>query len=400
MKKIELLAPAGDLDRLKLALLYGADAVYIGGKEMSLRSHASNFTIEDIKEGVEFAHNLNKKVYITCNMVMHNEDKKNALNYLQELKKCKVDGIITSSLDLINLNNQFVGNEMHISTQLSTLNTEAIKFYQNYKVTRVVLGRECSLKEIKDICANTPVEIEVFIHGGMCSSYSGKCMLSNVMTLRDANRGGCAHSCRWKYYLYEWKNRLNKKNEYFAMSSKDLCALKDIPKLIKAGVASLKIEGRMKSYNYLCAIISAYRKCIDDYYDNKKLNYKYYYDLMSYGENRVTGQGFLHGEVTINEQLFTLNEEFKNAGDFIGIVRSYDKELKIANVEIKNKILSDCEYIKLSPRHKPKKFKIQKMYFENNEVNVFTVANKIVQIKTKEMFKPYDIIHAKREEKR
>ena len=400
MKKIELLAPAGDLDRLKLALLYGADAVYIGGKEMSLRSHASNFTIEDIKEGVEFAHKLNKKVYITCNMVMHNDDKQNALNYLKELKKCKVDGIITSSLDLINLNNKFVGNEMHISTQLSTLNLEAIKFYQKYNVTRVVLGRECSLKEIKDICSNTILEIEVFIHGGMCSSYSGKCMLSNVMTLRDANRGGCAHSCRWKYYLYNNKKKINEDNEYFAMSSKDLCALKDIPKLIKAGVSSLKIEGRMKSYNYLCAIISAYRKCIDDYYENKKLNYKYYYDLMAYGENRVTGHGFLHGEVTVNEQLFALNDEFKNAGDFIGIVRDFDKKNKIAYVEIKNKIISNFEYVKLSPGKKPKKFKIQKMYFNDNEVDVFTVANKIVQIKTKEEFRPYDIIHAKREEKR
>ncbi|MCH5180673.1 MAG: U32 family peptidase C-terminal domain-containing protein [Erysipelotrichales bacterium] len=394
MKKVELLAPAGDLDRLKLALIYGADAVYIGGKEMSLRSHASNFTIDDIKEGVQFAHSLNKKVYVTCNMVMHNEDKRNALTYLKELKKCNVDGIITSSLDLINLNNQYVGNEMHLSTQLSTLNLEAIEFYKNYKVTRAVLGRECSLKEIKDICLNTPLEIEVFIHGGMCSSYSGKCMLSNVMTLRDANRGGCAHSCRWKYYLYDGVKKINKKQEYFAMSSKDLCALKEIPALIKSGVASLKIEGRMKSANYLCAIVSAYRKCIDDYYSGKRMNYKYYYDLMSYGENRVTGHGFLHGEVTTNEQLFALNDEFKNAGDFIGIVRSFDPIDRIASVEIKNKIISKTEYVKLSAEEKPKKFKIKKMYFNDNEVNVFTVANKIVQIETKETFKPYDIIHA------
>lgn len=394
MKKIELLAPAGDLDRLKLALLYGADAVYIGGKEMSLRSHASNFTLEDIKNATEFAHKLNKKVYITCNMVMHNEDKKQALQYLKALKECNVDGIITSSLDLINLNNLYVGNEMHISTQLSTLNSEAIEFYKNYNVTRVVLGRECSLKEIKEICKKSPVEIEVFIHGGMCSSYSGRCMLSNVMTLRDANRGGCAHSCRWKYYLYDKKKKLDNGQDYFAMSSKDLCALKDIKSLIKAGVSSLKIEGRMKSYNYLCAIISAYRQCIDDYYDGKMANYKYYYDLMSYGENRVTGHGFLHGNVTINEQLFELNDEFKNAGEFIGIVRSYDENKKIATVEIKNKIVNKAMYVKLSPNSRPIKFKVKKLYYENKEIEVFTIANKFVQIKTDISFKPYDIIHA------
>ena len=385
MKRVELLAPAGDLDRLKLALIYGADAVYIGGKEMSLRSHASNFTLEDIDEAVKFAHNLNKKVYVTCNMIMHNEDKKQALEYLRALKKCQVDGIITSSLDLINLNNKFVGNEMHISTQLSTLNEEAIKYYQQFKITRVVLGRECSIKEIKEITAHTPVEIEVFIHGGMCSSYSGKCMLSNVMTLRDANRGGCAHSCRWKYFLYNDQRKINKKNEYFAMSSKDLCAIRYIPALIKAGVASLKIEGRMKSYNYLASIISAYRKCIDDYYAKKKLNFKYYYELMSYGENRLTGHGFLNGEVTPNEQLFVLNDEFKNAGDFIGIVRGYDDKNGLADIEIKNKIVQGEEYLKISP-----------LYFEKKAVGSYTIAKNIVQIKTHERFKPYDIIHARK----
>lgn len=394
MKKIELLAPAGDLDRLKLALLYGADAVYIGGKEMSLRSHASNFTISDIKSATEFAHKLHKKVYVTCNMVLHNEDKTHALEYLKALKECQVDGIITSSLDLINLNNLYVGNEMHISTQLSTLNSEALKFYEKYHVTRVVLGRECSLKEIKSICKNTPLEIEVFIHGGMCSSYSGRCMLSNVMTLRDANRGGCAHSCRWKYYLYDDKKKIDKDRDYFAMSSKDLCALKEVKDLIKAGVTSLKIEGRMKSYNYLCAIVSAYRKCIDDYYNKKKANYKYYYDLMSYGENRITGHGFLHGNVTINEQLFELNNEFKNAGDFIGIVRDYDEKEEIATIEIKNKILNKGKYVKLSPNSRPTKFVVQKLIFESKAIEQFTIAGKLVQIKTNIAFKPYDIIHA------
>ncbi|MCI6357303.1 MAG: U32 family peptidase [Erysipelotrichaceae bacterium] len=396
MKKIELLAPAGDLDKLKLALLYGADAVYIGGKEMSLRSHASNFTLEDIKKATDFAHALNKKVYVTCNMVMHYEDKTNALKYLKALKKCHVDAIITSSLELVELNDKYVHNEMHISTQLSTLNLASIEFYKNYNVTRVVLGRECSLKEIKDICNKSPLEIEVFIHGGMCSSYSGRCMLSNVMTLRDANRGGCAHSCRWKYFLFDKDKKINKNDEYFAISSKDLCTIREITNLIEANVSSLKIEGRMKSYNYLCAIISSYRKCIDDYYAHKKMNYKEYYKIMAYGENRSTGHGFLHGNVTIKEQLFELLDEFKNPGEFIGIVRGYDKNKKLVTLELKNKIIKGQTYIKLSPNSLPKSFKVLNIIYKGEEYDTYTIAGHFINIKTDETFKPYDIIHLKR----
>ena len=392
MKKVELLAPAGDLGRLKLALIYGADAVYIGGKSLSLRTFASNFSREDIKEGVEFAHKLNKKVYVACNMVLHQEDDVDTLEYLKYLKSVNVDAIIISSLYILKLANS-IGLEAHMSTQLSILNSEAISFLAKQNTSRVVLGRECSLSEIEGICRQSPVEIEVFIHGGMCSSYSGKCMLSNVMCDRDPNRGGCAHSCRWKYHLYDENGPLMDDENYLSISSKDLCTISLIPSLIKAGVSSLKIEGRMKSHNYLAYIISAYRKCIDDYYDGKPLNLEEYMSYISYGENRLTGHGFLYGNVTKNEMLFDLSNKFDHAGEFIGIIRGYDKNKKVATLEVKNKIIKGEKYFVLSPHLKNREVKVLNMSYQNNDVDVYTIAGDMIEIQTDIELKEYDLIH-------
>lgn len=391
MKKIELLAPAGDLDKLKLALLYGADACYIGGKEFSLRSQASNFTLEDIKKATDFAHSLNKKVYVTCNIVMHNNDTAHILEYLKNLEKCYVDAIITSSLYMAELTYKYTSLEVHMSTQLSTLNYAQVNFFANHHAKRVVLGRECSLKEIKEIKKNSQIEIEVFIHGGMCSSYSGKCMISNVLTRRDANRGGCAHSCRWKYYLYQNDDLIS--DEYFSMSSKDLCALKEIPFLIEAGVDSLKIEGRMKSLNYLCAIISSYRRLIDDYNDKKPLDFDLYKKIMSYGENRETGHGFLYGNVTPFEQQLCLSNKFDKAGDFIGIVREYNQNLNIAKIEVKNKIMVGEKYLIMSPQKIGDFVTIKKIFYHQQEFNVYTIAGHIIDVEVDKELHIYDIIH-------
>ena len=388
--RVELLAPSGDLDRLKTALLYGADAVYIGGKTLSLRSAANNFTLDDIKEGVEFAHKLNKKVYVTCNMVLHEEDKVDVLSYLTALKKAGVDGIITSSLYLIELNKD-VGLEIHISTQLSTLNSLAVSAYKDMGATRVVLGRELDINEIKDICDKSEVEIEVFIHGGMCSSYSGKCMLSNIMTDRDANRGGCAHSCRWKYYLYDDNHPIFSEENYFSMSSKDLCLIREIPALIDAGVASLKIEGRMKSLNYLAFIVSSYRKCIDDYYNNQTLDFDKYMSLINFAENRLTGHGFIKGNVTIEEMLYNLDHDFSKAGNFIGIVRKVEGEY--AYLEVKNKIIKNNTYYVLSPNKDIEPIKIKEMSHENIDVEVYTIAGHLLKLKCDKKLQEYDIIH-------
>ncbi|MBQ9900129.1 MAG: U32 family peptidase [Acholeplasmatales bacterium] len=334
--KYELLAPAGDLEKLKVAILYGANAVFIGGLKFSLRSRASNFTIEDIKEGCDFAHKHNAKIHVTCNIVMHNNDTEGILKYLKELEACGVDCIIASSLYILKLVKENTKMEAHVSTQCSTSNAEAIKFYEKYNVNRVVLSRELSLDEIEDVRKNTKLDIEAFIHGGMCVSYSGRCMLSNNMTNRDANRGGCAHSCRWCYDLINDGKIYNPEGDYFAMSSKDLCAITAIPRLMDIGVNSFKIEGRMKSLHYIATVVNAYRNIIDEYESTGTVkDFDKYINAISKAENRLTATGFLFHEPTIEEQLYDLNLTVPTK-DFIGIVKSYDEEKKIAYIEQRN----------------------------------------------------------------
>jgi len=352
MKKIELLAPAGNLERLKVALAYGADAVYIGGQKYSLRARASNFTIDDIKEAVKIAKQYSAKIYVTCNIVAHNNDLSNPndfINYIKELDSAGVTGIIVSDLGLVDLANEANTNlEIHISTQLSTMNSEAIKLLKNKGACRVVLARECSLKDIKNISKVSPVELEVFIHGGMCMSISGKCVLSNYMTGRDANRGGCAQSCRWFYNLYD-ENKKQVSNNLFTFSSKDLQAIKFIKKLIKYNVASLKIEGRMKSEYYLATIISQYRKLIDDIYNNKKIKYNDYIKEMSKAESRPTSCGFYKGKITTKEQIFDKTAEIP-LQDFVARVLSYDPETKIVTIEQRNNFTINKPFEVLTPK--------------------------------------------------
>ena len=393
-KNIELLAPAGDLMKLKVALIYGADAVFIGGHKFSLRSRASNFTLDDIKEGCDFAHKLNKKVYVTCNIVMHQKDLSGLKDYLISLKEACVDAIITSSLYMAMLAINEVHLQAHISTQDSILNTSAIKYFSSLGIERVVLARECSLEDIKNICEQNITQIEVFIHGGMCSSYSGKCMLSNCMTNRDANRGGCAHSCRWKYDLYDGDSKLNKNNEYFSMASKDLNALQFIPDFIEMGVDSLKIEGRMKSLNYIACVCKAYRKCIDDYISGNELNFDTYNDIIKYCENRETGTGFLKGNVTKTEQLFQLDNECRRSGEFVGIIISYDKETKIAKMILRNKITKDANYSVFSPYTNDTLIYIEEFEVKGNKLESYSVANDIISFRCEKELHEFDIIRA------
>lgn len=336
MRKIELLAPAGDLEKLKIAILYGADAVFIGGEEFSLRSRASNFTLADIEEATDFAHKHNAKVHVTCNIVMHNIDLDGLLAYLKALEAANVDAIITSSLYMLKLAKENTNLEVHMSTQLSTLNTEGVKLFEKLKATRVVLGRELNLSEIIAIKKNSNLEIEAFIHGGMCSSLSGRCMLSNNMTNRDANRGGCAHSCRWNYNLYANGQKVNQAGDYFSFSAKDLEALKFIPSLIDNKIDSLKIEGRMKSIHYVATVTNTYRQLIDEYYEDGYIaDYNKYYDMLKKAENRLLGTGFYEHDVTINEQLYDLNLSVPTK-NFIGIVLEYDRENKRCHIEQRN----------------------------------------------------------------
>ena len=369
MRRIELLSPAGDLERLKYAITYGADAVYIGGKQYSLRSMASNFTIEDIKEGCLFAHEHNAKVYVTCNMVMHESDIHDLLNYLKQLEGAGVDGIIASSVTILNLVKKETKMEAHVSTQQSISNSNGIKFLKDtLDVDRVVLARECSLENIKDICKNTDVDIEVFIEGAMCASISGRCMLSNVLTNRDANRGGCAQPCRWNYDIYQGDKKVSIGDTDFSMASKDLSAIEFIPDLIEAGVASLKIEGRMKSLHYVATIVNAYRRCIDDYYKNGKIdNFDSYKENLKRGENREISTGFFKGDVTKNEVIY--NHGVSTAShDFVGIIESFDEKTGLAIMEQRNVFEGNREIEILSPKVAPYKVNIKDIYDEEDNV--------------------------------
>lgn len=339
MSKIELLAPAGNLEKAKIALLYGADAVYVGGKSFSLRARASNFSIQDIEKLCEFAHKRNKKVYVTTNIIPHDEDMKDIDSYLFALKNAKVDAIITSSLTILTKARELVPTiERHVSTQMSITNHYAIDFYKDLGCSRVVLAREVSYEEMVEIKKNTSLELEVFIHGGMCCSYSGRCVMSNHLTNRDANRGGCAHSCRWNYSLYQKKRKLEKKGVFFNMGSKDLMAIRYVTKLMDLGISSLKIEGRMKSAYYLATVVRCYRKLIDAYNEKHSITEEEYLSFekeIGKAENRLTGIGFFDGDVTIHEQLYDTREEHPTK-EYIGQVLDYNQETGIAIIEQRN----------------------------------------------------------------
>ena len=334
-KKIELLAPAGSLEKLKIAILYGADAVYIGGKKFSLRARANNFTLENIKDACKFAREHNAKIYVTMNVIPHENDFEGLEEYLKYLEEVGVSAIITSSMHIITTCLSVTPKlEVHLSTQLSTINSLSCKFYQELGIKRVVLGREVSIEEMRKIKENTNVSLEAFIHGGMCTSISGKCMLSNHMVNRDANRGGCAHSCRWNYDLYDQDNKINNES-YFNMGSKDLCAVKVIKDMIEMGIDSLKIEGRMKSDYYIATIVRSYRKLIDDILVGKvEEDYDFYFKEISKAENRMSSTGFLLNEPTINEQLYERDE--RPTKEFVGIVIDYDNKTKKCILEQRN----------------------------------------------------------------
>ncbi|MDO5440304.1 MAG: U32 family peptidase [Erysipelotrichaceae bacterium] len=381
MNKIELLAPAKDLAKAKIAVDYGADAVYIGGKSFSLRSRASNFDIEDIKEIVNYAHNKGVKIYVTVNMVFHDEDFVGIKDYLNDLESIGVDGIIISSVWLLELAKLFVPNmEKHMSTQLSTVNSDAVNYLKEKGADRVVLGRECSMEEIKNICLNTDAPIEVFIHGGMCSNYSGRCTLSNRMTNRDANRGGCAHSCRWKYRVYENNELISDEDTLFSMSSKDLRATNYIEEMIRAGVASLKIEGRMKSDYYIAQVVKTYRKMIDEIYEVGHLSEEridYYDKELNKAENRPSDDGFLSGNCDNSKHLYGIN----GAGvthDYVALVKNYDPIRGIALIEVKNYFKLDDELEVFGPDNDNKTFIAKTMF--DVEWNKVEIASKPTEL--------------------
>lgn len=362
MKKPELLAPAGDLEKLKMAIQYGADAVYLGGEEFGLRAFAKNFDIKEIVAGVEYAHARDKKVYVTLNIIPHNDDLNGLEDYLLKLSDADVDAVIVSDPGVFGIVKSTVPDmEIHLSTQANTTNHLTAKFWYDQGVSRVVVARELSLSEIKGIKDNTPeaLEIEAFVHGAMCISYSGRCLLSNYMTHRDANRGECAQSCRWKYSLVEEK----RPGEYYPISegdngtyifnSKDLCMVNHIKDLVDAGVYSFKIEGRMKSPYYVATVIRSYRLAIDEYFKDPE-HYEpneYYLDEIKKSSYRDFTTGFYYDKPDEQDQLYA-STSYIRTYDFIGLVLDYDKETKIATVEQRNRFFVGDEIEFFGPEAK------------------------------------------------
>ncbi|MBR1443435.1 MAG: U32 family peptidase [Firmicutes bacterium] len=379
MKKVELLAPAGDLEKLKIAVSYGADAVYLGGSNFGLRAKAKNFDSRDMKEGIDFAHENGAKVYVTCNIFAHNEDFETMGEYFLRLQQLGADAILVADPGVFALARKVIPNmDIHISTQANNTNYNSALFWYGLGAKRIVMARELSLTEIRGIRDNIPeeLEIEAFVHGAMCISYSGRCLLSNYLTGRDANKGECAHPCRWKYKVVEE----TRPNEYmpiaedergtYIFNSKDLCMIEYIPQLIDAGIYSMKIEGRIKTSYYVGTIVKAYREAIDDYlkdpelYEKKK---KYYLEEVTKASYRGFTRGFYFGKPNSDDQVYTSSSYIRNY-DFVGMIEGYDKESGIAQVEQRNKFVKG-EKIEIV-RAKGENFEktIDEMYDEDGNI--------------------------------
>ena len=364
MEKIELLAPAGDMMRLKINLLYGADAIYFGGYKYGLRANATNFSKEEIKEACEFAHKLHKKVYLTLNIVFHNEDMNEVEEYIDEVVSAGIDAFIVSDPFIISYIKEKHNNvEVHLSTQNSTTNYEAVNFFKSEGVDRIVLARELSINEIKEIIDRTKIDIEVFIHGAMCTCFSGRCSLSNYITNRDANRGGCSQVCRFNFKT---------DSDDFTMATKDLNLSRYIKNLIDINVRSLKVEGRMRSIYYLATVIGTYRKIIDAIYGNyltdEFLNEQK--KILSRVANRETSTHYLVKEADYNDQYYTGRNESSNQ-DYLGQVINYDKKNKLIKIYERNyfKIVDKVELF--TPKGEVIPFVVEKLLDEDkNDIDI------------------------------
>lgn len=406
MKRVELLAPAGNLEKLKMAILYGADAVYIGGQKFGLRAKADNFSIDDIKEGIKFVHDRDCKLYVTLNIIPHNEDLDALPEYVMQLSELGVDALIISDPGIFSIVRKVTPNmEIHISTQANNTNYQSANFWYGLGAKRIVVARELSLKEISEIREKSPdgLDIEAFIHGAMCISYSGRCLLSSYMTGRDSNRGDCAQSCRWKYHIMEEK----RPGEYYPVyeddkgtyifNSKDLCMIEHIPELVKAGIYSFKIEGRMKSSFYVATVVSAYRKAIDAYLADPE-GYSFNPEWLSEcskASHREYTKGFYFNKTSGEDQIYHTSSYVRDY-DFVGLVLEYDKETKIAKIEQRNRMIVGDEIEVMSPN---KDYFIQKVESMRNEegedIRTAPHAQMIVFMPMAEDVEPYAILRRK-----
>ena len=391
MDRIELLSPAGDLERLKVTLTYGADAVYIGGQKYSLRANATNFSIEEIKEGCYFAHKLNKKVYLTLNIVFHNEDMDGVEEYIKEVVDAGIDAFIVSDPFIIShIKTNYPGVEVHLSTQNSTSNYKSVEYFKDEGIDRVVLARELSKNEIKEIIDKTGVDIEVFIHGAMCTCFSGRCALSNYVTNRDANRGGCAQVCRFAFEADEEKK--------FTMATKDINMARHIGEMIDIGIKSLKVEGRMRSLYYLATVIGTYREIIDSYYDNTLTEEKL--ELLEYRLSRVANREvsthYFNKEADETDQYYTGRQEISNQ-DYLGLITGYDHENKCIILVERNYFKPTDEIEIFTPSMEVYEYTVDEIFDEDmNKLEVARHPEQILKLKFDKELPAYSMLRLKK----
>lgn len=401
MKKPELLAPAGNMEKLKMALLYGADAVYLGGKAFGLRAFGGNFTNEELQEAVDFAHKLGKKIYVTVNIFPHNSDIAKLPAYLTFLNEIKVDAILVADLGVFTLAKEYAPDvELHISTQANNTNWAAVNAWTELGASRVVLAREMSLEEIKEIREKCSVELEMFVHGAMCISYSGRCLMSNYLTGRDANRGSCAQPCRWNYALVEEKRPgqyfpvLEDERGTYIFNSKDMCLLPYLPDVIVSGVDSLKIEGRMKSVHYAASVVKAYREAIDSYFaapEQFEVKKEWVEELDKVSHRAYT-TGFYYGRPTEKDQIYGTSS-YTQTSDFVGLVLDYDEKTGFATVEQRNNMKVGQEIEIFQPHLAGYRQILQEMYNDEGEaIQVAPHPQQIVKIRMDKPVEPYGIL--------
>lgn len=401
MNKPELLAPAGNMEKLKMALIYGADAVYLGGKAFGLRAFGGNFSLEELREAVDFTHGLGKKLYVTVNIFPHNSDMEKLPEYLRYLDEIRVDAILVADLGVFAWAKKYAPHvPIHISTQANNVNWVSVNAWHEMGASRVVLAREMSLAEIKTIRDKCPVELEMFVHGAMCISYSGRCLMSNYMTGRDSNRGSCAQPCRWKYTLMEEK----RPGQFFPVeeddrgtyifNSKDMCLLPYLPDVIESGIDSLKIEGRMKSVHYAASVVKAYREAIDSYFeDPEKFNVKQeWLEELNKVSHRAYTTGFYYGRPTEKDQIYG-SSSYEQTSDFVGLVLDYDSATGFAVVEQRNNMKLGQELEIFQPKLKGYRQILGEMYDEQGDaIDVAPHPQQIVKIKMDYPVEPYAIL--------
>ena len=406
-KRPEVLSPAGTLEKLKVAVDYGADAVFVGGQAYGLRSRAGNFSMEEMQEGIDYAHARGAKVYVAANMVTHEGNEIGAGQWFRELRDRGLDAVVVSDPALIVIcATEAPGLEIHLSTQASSTNFETFEFWKEMGLTRVVLAREVTMDELAEIRKRTNVEIEAFVHGAMCISYSGRCVLSNHMSHRDANRGGCSQSCRWKYDLYDMPFGTERKSlkgeipEEYSMSAVDMCMLENLPDLIENGVDSLKIEGRMKSIHYVSTVTNCYKAAVDAYMESPEKFYAIKDDLIDElwkVAQRELATGFYYHTPTENEQLFGARRKIPQY-KFVGEVVSFDSDTMRATIRQRNVILEGDRVEFYGPGFRHFETTIQDLQdAEGNPIERAASPMELLRITLPRAVKPGDMIRACKE---